>query len=198
MDLGIPVPTIDISVSMRAISALKEGRVSAAARYPKPPVVPLEPETLEALCEPALYFAFLLTYAQGFHQLAEASATYGYDLNLATVARIWRAGCIIRAAALDEISQAYQEENGLGNLLFSQRFAPVLRACAPAARAVLRQAIDAGIPMPALSASLTYFDAFTTARLPMNLVQAQRDYFGSHTYERTDREGVFHTDWAEN
>ena len=197
MDLGIPVPTIDISVSMRAISALKEGRVSAAARYPKPPVVPLEPETLEALCEPALYFAFLLTYAQGFHQLAEASATYGYDLNLATVARIWRAGCIIRAAALDEISQAYQEENGLGNLLFSQRFAPVLRACAPAARAVLRQAIDAGIPMPALSASLTYFDAFTTARLPMNLVQAQRDYFGSHTYERTDREGVFHTDWAE-
>ena len=198
MDLGIPVPTIDISVTMRAISALKDNRVAAAALYPKPASPPMDKGTLEALCEPAMYFAFLLTYAQGFHQLSEASESYQYGLDLATVARIWRAGCIIRAAALDEIAGAYDTEDGLVNLMLSERFAPILNSCANQAREVVRHAVQAGIPVPAISASLTYFDAFTTGRLPMNLVQAQRDYFGSHTYERTDREGSFHTDWGEN
>ncbi|MEJ2163497.1 MAG: NADP-dependent phosphogluconate dehydrogenase, partial [Robiginitalea sp.] len=196
MDLGIPVPTIDVAVSMRAISALKEYRQLAAAAYPKPELSE-KPEDLEAVCEQALYFAFIITYAQGLHQLSEASAEYDYDLDLATVARIWRAGCIIRAAALDDIAQAYQREEGLKNLLLSNGFVPVLNECAPAARSVLQYAIKSGIPMPALSASLAYFDAFTTGRLPMNLIQAQRDYFGSHTYERTDQDGVFHTDWGD-
>ena len=196
MDLGIPVPTIDVAVSMRAISALKEYRQLAAAAYPKPELSE-KPEDLEAVCEQALYFAFIITYAQGLHQLSEASAEYDYDLDLATVARIWRAGCIIRAAALDDIAQAYQREEGLENLLLSNGFVPVLNECAPAARSVLQYAIKSGIPMPALSASLAYFDAFTTGRLPMNLIQAQRDYFGSHTYERTDQDGVFHTDWGD-
>ncbi|MCO5726008.1 NADP-dependent phosphogluconate dehydrogenase [Robiginitalea marina] len=195
MDLGIPVPTIDIAVTTRAISALKPARQQGEGQYPKPEPQTVPADLLETDCEAALYFGFLMTYAQGLHQLSAASAEYGYGLNLATVARIWRAGCIIRAAALDAISGAYEEDPGLENLLLSKRFVPEIIACLPAARALLVRAIAQGIPMPALSASLSYFDAMTTARLPMNLVQAQRDYFGSHTYERTDREGAFHTHW---
>lgn len=196
MDLGIPVPTIDIAVSMRAISALKGDRQEAAAAYPKPAASP-EIQELEEHCEKALYFAFLITYAQGLHQLSEASREYGYDLNLATVARIWRAGCIIRAGILDAVAQAFESEPTLVNLILSDTFIPDMASCAPSARMVVQKAVGTGIPMPALSASLTYFDALTTAQLPMNIVQAQRDYFGSHTYERTDREGTFHTDWRE-
>jgi 6-phosphogluconate dehydrogenase len=196
MDMGIPVPTIDIAVTTRAISALKPARQEGEGRYPKPVPQRVNDDLLETHCEAALYFGFLMTYAQGLHQLSAASAEYGYGLDLATVARIWRAGCIIRAAALDAISGAYEADHALENLLLSERFAPEITACLPGARSLLALAIAQGIPMPALSASLSYFDAMTTARLPMNLVQAQRDYFGSHTYERTDREGAFHTDWT--
>ena len=195
MDLGVPVPTIDIAVSMRAISALKEVRQQAEIHYPKP-TSELDPKALRAICEEALYFAFLLTYAQGFHQLSAASREYEYHLDLATVARIWRAGCIIRAAALDDIAGAYENQATLENLVLSEAFIPLLKETVPAGRKVLQFAVASGIPMPALSASLTYFDALTTGRLPMNLVQAQRDYFGSHTYQRTDRDGVFHTNWG--
>ena len=195
MDLGVPVPTIDIAVSMRAISALKEVRQQAEIHYPKP-TSELDPKALRAICEEALYFAFLLTYAQGFHQLSAASREYEYHLDLATVARIWRAGCIIRAAALDDIAGAYENQATLENLVLSEAFIPLLKETVPAGRKVLQFAVASVIPMPALSASLTYFDALTTGRLPMNLVQAQRDYFGSHTYQRTDRDGVFHTNWG--
>mgnify|MGYP001825337447 CR=1 FL=1 len=195
MDLGVPVPTIDIAVSMRAISALKDVRQQAETHYPKP-TAELDPKALRAMCEEALYFAFLLTYSQGLHQLSEASREYEYHLDLSTVARIWRAGCIIRAAALDDIAGAYENEATLENLVLSETFIPVIKETVPAGRKVLQFAVAAGIPMPALSASLTYFDALTTGRLPMNLVQAQRDYFGSHTYQRTDRDGVFHTNWG--
>lgn len=195
MDLGIPVPTIDVSVSMRAISALKANREAADNRYDKPPITPVEKDLLESLCEPALYFAFLMTYAQGLHQLSEASESYGYKLNLATISEIWRAGCIIRAGVLDDIASAYREEPELEHLLLSGIFTGQISQCVPAVRSLLCHAIENGIPMPALSASLSYFDAFTTGRLPMNLIQAQRDYFGSHTYERTDRDGSFHTEW---
>ena len=197
MDLGIPVPTIDIAVSMRAISALKAEREEAENLYPRPEPVPVQVEDLESLCEQALYFAFIQTYAQGLHQPSEASREYGYGLDLADVARIWRAGCIIRAAALEDISKAYDQEAGLENLLLSKRFTAGIRSCVPAVRNLLGIAISSGVPMPATAASLSYFDAFTTGRLPLNLIQAQRDYFGSHTYQRTDREGSFHTEWAE-
>ena len=197
MDLGIPVPTIDSAVTMRAISALKEKRMEAETLYRRPQPVAVEPGELETLCEQALYFAFITAYAQGLHQLSEASGEYGYDLNLGTVARIWRAGCIIRAAALDEISQAFDQEAGLENLLLSDRFTADISASVPAVRKLLGLAISSGIPMPATANSLSYFDALTTGRLPLNLIQAQRDYFGSHTYQRTDREGTFHTEWGE-
>ena len=195
MDLGIPVPTIDIAVSMRAISALKEDREMADQMYPKPEVRHMDKEALESLCEPALYFAFLMTYAQGLHQLSEASKEYGYHLNLATIAEIWRAGCIIRAGVLDDMASAFKQAPHLGQLLLSKAFVGRIAQSVPSARNVLAHAVQNGIPMPALSASLSYFDAFTTGRLPMNLIQAQRDYFGSHTYERTDRSGTFHTEW---
>ena len=195
MDLGIPVPTIDTAVGMRAMSALKAHRETADKMYEKPHGTLVDKAELEAVCEPAMYFAFVMTYAQGLHQLSEASAEYGYDLNLATISEIWRAGCIIRARVLDDIATAYREEPGLPHLLLSEDFVNRVSACVPAARSALQHAIRNGIPMPALSASLSYFDALTTGRLPMNLIQAQRDYFGSHTYQRTDREGSFHTEW---
>jgi len=195
MDLGIPVPTIDIAVSMRAISALKDAREAAHSLFGKPPAAKPDAE-LASDCEAALYFAFVLTYAQGLHQLAEASREYGYGLDLATVARIWRAGCIIRSAALEPIAEAFGQEPGLANLLLSESFREPLQKTALAARRVVARAAVSGIPMPALFSALSYFDAFTSARLPMNLVQAQRDYFGSHTYERIDRDGVFHTEWG--
>jgi 6-phosphogluconate dehydrogenase len=197
MDLGIPIPTIDIAVSMRAISALKEKREEADKLYKRPEPVSVKAEELETLCEKALYFSFILTYTQGLHQLSEASREYDYGLDLADVARIWRAGCIIRAAALDEICRAFDEDPGLENLLLSEIFIPKIQACVPAVRRLLGAAITSGIPMPATANSLSYFDAFTTGRLPLNLIQAQRDYFGSHTYQRTDREGSFHTEWTE-
>ncbi len=195
MDLGIPVPTIDTAVSMRAMSALKANRETADMMYEKPRRALVDKTELEGVCEPSLYFAFVMTYAQGMHQLAEASDEYGYNLNLATISEIWRAGCIIRARVLDDIATAYREEPGLPHLLLSRAFVNRVSNCLPAARIVLQHAISNGIPMPALSASLSYFDAFTTGRLPMNLIQAQRDYFGSHTYQRTDRDGTFHTEW---
>jgi len=113
------------------------------------------------------------------------------------VAKIWRAGCIIRAAALDEIAQAFEQDGDLTNLLLSDRFTAAIGGCVPAVRKLLRIAISSGIPMPASANSLSYFDALTTGRLPLNLIQAQRDYFGSHTYQRTDREGTFHTEWLQ-
>ena len=194
MDLGIPVPTLDISVSMRALSALKESRVAAQGRYAKPASTEPYPG-LTSDCETALYFSFLLTYAQGFHQLSEASRAYGYGLELATVARIWRAGCIIRSAALEPIAEAFERQPGLKNLVLADAFREPLQEALPAVRRIAAHAVSTGVPMPALISTLSYFDAFTSGRLPMNLVQAQRDYFGSHSYQRLDREGVFHTDW---
>lgn len=195
MDLGIPVPTIDIAVSMRAISAFKEDRERADGLFDRPGAGSVDSGELIADCEAALYFSFLLTYAQGLHQLAEASETYGYELDLATVARIWRAGCIIRAALLEDIASAYEDSPGLVNLVFSENFREPLQKAAAPSRRIVSLGVSAGIPVPGLASALSYFDSYTTGRLPMNLVQAQRDYFGSHTYQRTDREGTFHTDW---
>ena len=143
----------------------------------------------------ALYFAFIVTYAQGMHQLTEASKEYGYELNLGTIARIWRGGCIIRAALLEKMRQAYADQPELRNLLLSPAFhEPVLHG-QHAARAIIKTAIDSGIPAMAFSSALHYFDAYRREQLPLNLVQAQRDFFGAHTYERVDRSGVFHTNW---
>ncbi|RKN81594.1 NADP-dependent phosphogluconate dehydrogenase [Ulvibacterium marinum] len=195
MDLGIPVPSIDIAVSMREISALKDERIHADALYDRPTVETMDKAQLEKMAEEALYFSFIVTYAQGLHQLADASREYGYDLDIATIAKIWRAGCIIRAGLLADITQAFKADTELPNLLLSPTFVKKIQSTVAAARELVAYAAKNGIPVPGLSNSLTYFDAYTTTRLPLNLIQAQRDYFGSHTYERLDREGIFHTEW---
>lgn len=195
MDLGIPIPSIDIAVSMREISALKEERIQADALYDRPKVDVMDKDQLEILAEKALYFSFIITYAQGLHQLAEASKEYGYELDLAVVAKIWRAGCIIRAELLGDIAEAYEANKTLSNLLLSPVFVTKVQETVDAARALVAYGATNGIPLPGLSNSLTYFDSYTSSRLPLNVIQAQRDYFGSHTYERLDREGIFHTEW---
>ncbi len=184
MDLGIPVPSIDIAVSMREISALKEERIKADGLYDRPKVAHMDKAKLEKLSEEALYFSFIITYAQGLHQLADASKEYGYELDIAVIAKIWRAGCIIRAGLL-------------ANLLLSPTFVEKVQGTVDSARELVAYGATNGIPLPGLSNSLTYFDAYTSSRLPLNVIQAQRDYFGSHTYERLDKEGVFHTEWEE-
>lgn len=197
MDLGIPVPSIDVAVSMRELSALKDERIKADALYDRPSVVHMNKEKLEALTEKALYFSFIITYSQGLHQLADASKEYGYDLDISEIAKIWRAGCIIRAGLLADITEAFKTEPNLPNLLLSPNFVSKVKETVGAARELVAFGAQNGIPLPGLSNSLTYFDAYTSSKLPLNLIQAQRDYFGSHTYERLDREGIFHTEWED-
>nr|WP_299389014.1 NADP-dependent phosphogluconate dehydrogenase [Allomuricauda sp.] len=195
MDLGIPVPTIDIAVSMREISALKTERVMADGIYNRPSLAPVVKDSLVSKAEKALYFSFIITYAQGMHQLADASKEYGYELQLGEIAKIWRAGCIIRAALLADITEAFQADANLQNLLLSPSFADKVQETVTSARELVAYGATHGIPLPGLSNSVLYFDAYTSGRLPLNLIQAQRDYFGSHTYERVDRDGIFHTEW---
>lgn len=195
MDLGIPVPSIDIAVNMREISALKSERVAADKLYDRPKVETIDEAKLEKMAEEALYFSFILTYAQGLHVLAEASKEYGYSLDIAIIAKIWRAGCIIRAALLSDITEAFEKDNDLPNLLVDPNFVKKVQGTVASARELVAFGAKNGVPLPGLSNSLTYFDAYTSSRLPLNLIQAQRDYFGSHTYERLDKEGVFHTEW---
>ena len=195
MDLGIPVPTIDVAVSMRELSALKDERVQADDLYDRPTPKAVDKAEFIAKAEQALYFAFINTYAQGMHQLADASKEYGYELELGEIAKIWRAGCIIRAALLADITDAYQANESLQNLLLAPSFVAKVKDTVAAARELTAFGAINGIPLAGLSNSLTYFDAYTSSRLPLNLIQAQRDYFGSHTYERVDRDGIFHTEW---
>lgn len=195
MDLGIPVPSIDIAVSMREISALKDERIKADKLYDRPKIEGLPKEEIKKMAEEALYFSFIVTYAQGLHQLADASKAYNYNLDIATIAKIWRAGCIIRAGLLADITEAFQTDASISNLLLSPNFVKKVQSTVGSARTLVAHAAKNGIPLPGLSNSLTYFDSYTSTRLPLNLIQAQRDYFGSHTYERLDREGIFHTEW---
>ncbi len=196
MDLGIPVPSIDIAVSMREISALKDERVAADKLYDRPTPEAIDKNELIEKAEAALYFAFINTYAQGLSQLADASKEYNYDLDMSVIAKIWRAGCIIRAGLLEDISNAYVADKDLANLLLAPSFVPQVQKAVPAARELVAYAAKNGIPVPGLSNSLTYFDAYTSSNLPLNLIQAQRDHFGSHTYERNDMDGIFHTEWG--
>ncbi|PHN05493.1 NADP-dependent phosphogluconate dehydrogenase [Flavilitoribacter nigricans] len=197
MDLGIPIPTIDAAVTMRGLSALKDERSRAAAHYPSDrKIKSVEKGTIVSEVEQALYFAFIITYAQGLSLLDDASKEHDYGCDMEAIARIWRGGCIIRAALLEDIRKVYRAQPDLTNMLLSNEFKDELAATEEATRSVLKKAIDAGIPTLTLSSTLNYFDAYRSERLPLNLVQAQRDFFGSHTYERLDREGIFHTEWG--
>ncbi len=193
MDLGIPVPTIDAAVSMREISALKEERVRAQDMYPSPGV-PTDVPSKESV-ESALLFAFIITYAQGMTQLVAASREYEYGCNLEVIAKIWRGGCIIRSSLLEDMRRAFEKNNELQSLLLDEEFSQEINAHITASREVVGFATAAGFPAAGLASALNYFDSFRNGRLPLNLIQAQRDHFGSHTYERIDREGIFHTEW---
>jgi 6-phosphogluconate dehydrogenase len=197
MDLQAPIPTIDTAVSMRDLSKYKQLREQAADMYGKAHKLDVdEDDFLEAL-EQAFYFSMIISYAQGMHLLARASDEYKYDLNLGGIAKIWRGGCIIRSEFLNDIFSAYQKDAKLVHLLLDKHVHNLVKDTVPGARAVLTATIPAGIATPAYAASLSYFDTFRSKRMPANLTQAQRDYFGAHTYELVGKEGVFHTQWVE-
>jgi 6-phosphogluconate dehydrogenase len=197
LDLGAPIPTINAAVESRILSSLKAERV-IASRVLKGSTIPFtgDCDRLIGLAQKALYASKITSYAQGFGLLKQASRDYSYNLNFAGIARLWRAGCIIRAGLLNDIACAFDGNAELPNLLLDDAFRDIVLDHQAAWREVLQTGIGLGIPMLATSASLSYFDAYRSERLPANLTQAQRDYFGAHTYRRVDREGVFHTEWV--
>ena len=197
LDLGAPVPTIDAAVSARIVSSLKADRERASRVLAGPPQTS-RPDRAHMIdrARQALFASKVVAYAQGFTMFRLASDAFGYGIPSATVAKIWRAGCIIRAELLGSIRDAYAREPGLDNLLLDSAIRSAVGERQDAWRDVVQTAVAMGVPVPAISASLAYYDAYRTARLPANLVQAQRDYFGAHTYRRVDRPGVFHTDWT--
>ncbi|MBV9216520.1 MAG: NADP-dependent phosphogluconate dehydrogenase [Acidobacteria bacterium] len=196
MDFGIPVPTIDDAVSMRQISAQKANRATIAAKYPKRPSPGGKAAGLEDLRN-GLFCAFIIVYAQGMSLLQAASKEKDYGLNLSDISMIWRGGCIIRSALLEEMRAAFAADKDLVNLLLDKKFAEVLGQHNDALRKTVISFIQNGLPAMCFSSVLAYFDAFREERLPANLIQAQRDFFGAHTYQRIDKEGIFHTsDWA--
>ena len=199
MELQVPVPTVDIAVAMRDLSGLEGERVTASRALSGPsPTVHVASEGFIDRLRNALYAGMIVTFAQGMALLQSASHIYGCGLQLEDVARIWRGGCIIRASLLDEIVAAFQARSDLPNLLVDPHLAQEVMARQEDLRTVVRTAAERGIPAPGLMASLAYFDAYRSAWLPANLIQAQRDYFGEHTYERIDAKGVFHTRWQED
>jgi 6-phosphogluconate dehydrogenase len=197
LDIGAPIPTINAAVESRILSSLKSQRINASKiiHGPKPEYKGKKQQLIDSARE-ALYASKITSYAQGLGLLRTASDEYQYSLDLGEIARIWRAGCIIRANLLDEIMAAYKRSPSLANLLLDKSFREDVESRQTSWRFVIQTAVEMGIPVPALSASLGYFDAYRSERLPANLTQAQRDYFGAHTYRRLDREGTFHTDWT--
>jgi 6-phosphogluconate dehydrogenase len=199
LELGVPIPTIYAAVNARVMSAYKEERVAASkqliasvGKYDG------DKQALVNKVKDALYCSKMCSYAQGMALLSKASTEFNYNLNLAETARIWKGGCIIRAGFLDKIKQAFQDNPSLPNLLLAPEFKQSILDRSGAWREVLAVSNSLGIPVPAFSASLDYFDSYRRDRLPQNLTQAQRDYFGAHTYERVDkpREEFFHTEWT--
>jgi 6-phosphogluconate dehydrogenase len=194
--VGAPVPTINAAIESRILSSLKTERTAAAAVLPGPSSsYGGDRQQLVSAAREALYAAKITAYAQGFGLMRLASAEYRYDLPLVDIARIWRAGCIIRADLLGDIAAAYRRDAGLTSLLLDEGFREAVVVRQASWRFVVQTAVTLGIPVLALAASLGYVDAYRSARLPANLIQAQRDYFGAHTYRRVDRPGVFHTRW---
>jgi 6-phosphogluconate dehydrogenase len=196
LDMGVTAPTIADAVFARTVSAVKDERVAAADLLRGP--VHAYAGDRAALVEKirrALLAAKICAYAQGFQLLRAADAEHQWDLSFDGIAAVWRAGCIIRARLLDDIRAAYARESGLANLLVDEHFAAVAGECQQDLREVVAQAALHGVAVPAFMSALAYYDAYRSPRLPANLLQAQRDYFGAHTYQRLDREGKFHTRW---
>ncbi len=197
LDLGVPVPTITEAVFERYISAMKPQRIAASQTLAGPkPAAARKKDFTEAVRQ-ALFASKICAYAQGFGLMAAASDTYGWELKLDRIAGIFRGGCIIRAQFLNRIMDAYRAQPGLTNLLLDVDFRDVMGRYQQAWREVTAAAISAGLPVPGMASALGYYDSLRAAQLPMNLVQAQRDYFGAHTYQRTDKSGYFHTQWQD-
>lgn len=198
MDLHLPTPVIDIAVSMRDLSSLKNLRVQASKIYPDLADLNYNVNKDEYCnqLEEAFYFAMVSAYAQGMHLLYQANEEFKYNLNLDLIAKIWRGGCIIRSEFLEDIYAAFNKNPELQHLLLDETVARNLAQSIPSIRTIVSDAVIHGISTPAFSAALTYFDDFRSENMPTNLIQAQRDYFGSHTYELKAKEGVFHTKWV--
>jgi 6-phosphogluconate dehydrogenase len=196
LELQMPTPTIDAAVAARDLSGLAAQRRELSGRYTAPvQPFPGDRQSWIERIRSAFYAAMIIAYGQGLSLLRAASDRYDYNLSLEDVARIWRGGCIIRAALLEDLRAAYRRTPKLATPLLDEHLGDEVQKRQPALREVVGQAAAAGIPTPALMASLAYFDGLCSDRLPANLIQAQRDCFGAHTYERVDREGVFHTEW---
>ncbi len=198
MALHVPTPTIDSAVAMRNLSGREEVRAAISKSYGQQ----IQPDRrnkdqIIQHARGALYASIILTYAQGFAQLAQASQTYQYNLDLAAVARIWRGGCIIRSKLLEPIRDAYRRQPALLHLVLDPTLGQAVEEHLPDLRAVVQIASSSGLPIPACMATLGYIESLRSIHLPANLIQAQRDYFGAHTYERVDQRGVFHTQWSE-
>jgi 6-phosphogluconate dehydrogenase len=198
LELGVPLTGITEAVFARVLSSQKAQRVQAAGILRGPSAGPAPPSSLVDDVQEALYASKIVAYAQGFEHLAAGSREYGWNLDLGALATIWRGGCIIRAKFLDRIKEAYEASPGLPSLMLAPFFEEALAAAQPAWRRVVKIAVDQGIPIPAFSSSLAYYDGYRRARGPANLIQGLRDYFGSHTYHRVDRAGAYHTRWAQD
>jgi 6-phosphogluconate dehydrogenase len=196
MDLPVPLPTVDMAVAMRDMSVYKAERVQAAGLYKqKIKDFSRNRDKIILQMQGALYASVLITYAQGMAMLHKASSERKMDIPLKDVVRIWRGGCIIRSAQLETFTTAFKKQPNVSNILFDRKIASLIKKKLPDLRKVIALYDTAKIPAGALMSSLAYFDSFTAERMPTNLIQAQRDYFGAHTYQRTDIEGIFHSDW---
>ncbi|KQL20381.1 NADP-dependent phosphogluconate dehydrogenase [Cytobacillus solani] len=197
LDMGVPLPIITESVFARYISAMKAERVSASKVLsgPSKQAFSGDKKAFIESVRKALYMSKICSYAQGFAQMRAASEEYNWDLRYGDIAMIFRGGCIIRAQFLQKIKDAYDRDAGLKNLLLDPYFKEIVESYQGALREIIGVAVQNGIPVPCLSAAISYYDSYRTETLPANLIQAQRDYFGAHTYERIDKEGVFHTEW---
>lgn len=197
MNLPVAIPTIDAAVAARDLSVFKEERVAAAKMYqPKINALPVNNELLTNL-EDTLAFGFLMAYTQGLSMLARASTVLQMNIPLPAVIQVWKSGCIIRSALLGNFTDAYQKAPELSNLLLDEDIAALAQSRDQQVRKIIGLAVESKIPVAGISSALAYYDAFLSSRLPTNLIQAQRDYFGAHTYRRIDKEGVFHTEWHE-
>lgn len=196
MDLGVPITVIDTAVSMRSISAFRDERVQAATLYHEPEIpISADQQLFISQVQDALQFATIICYAQGMAMLHSASVALEMDIPLPEALKVWRGGCIIRSALLGTFYNAMQEAPGLPNLLLNKTVADMIKGKEHNMRAVIVQAAQTGLPAAGFMAALSYFDAYRSEKLPTNLVQAQRDYFGAHTYQRIDMPGSFHTSW---
>ena len=197
---SVVISTINAAVEARVISSRKDERVDASKILPQPKPKEFEGDRkkLVEAVRNALYASKIVSYAQGMELRGAASKQYSWNLNFGDIATIWRGGCIIRAKFLNRIVEAYQRDTNLHNLLLDSYFTDIIRKTQDNWRVAVSAAVEQGVAVPAFSASLAYFDSYRSARLPSNLLQAQRDFFGAHTYERVDKPGVFHTEWMES